>query len=160
MFHYPIHLTAVFLFLQSLTLVKLLLTLTEGNIHLRTTFLIDEYQQGYDGIARLLRGTGQLTDLTFGEQQLTVALHIMVVVGTIEIRANVHTLYPQLTIDDGAIGIHQTGLAQTDTLDLRTRQHDACREGLDEEVFKRSLLVFYLYRTLLPDLFFCLVQFS
>ena len=82
----------------------------------------------------------------------------MVVIRAIEIRTDAHTLHPQFTVDDSAIGIHQAGLAETDALDLRTRQHDAGCEGLDEEVFKRRLLVLYLYRTLLPDLFFCLIQ--
>ena len=83
----------------------------------------------------------------------------MVVARAIEIRTDAHALHPQFAVDDGAISIHQTGLAKTDALDLRTRQHDASCEGLDEEVFKRRLLVLYLYRTFFPDLFFCLIHY-
>ena len=42
--HCAVHFAAVFLLLQGLALVKLLLTLTECNVHLRTAFFVDEYQ--------------------------------------------------------------------------------------------------------------------
>ena len=68
MFHHPVHLTAVFLLLQRLPLIELLLTLTEGNIHLGTAFVVDEHQQGDNRITCLLRSTGQLPNLPFREQ--------------------------------------------------------------------------------------------
>ena len=129
------------------------------NVRKAFNVLVKEHQQGNYRVARLLRGTLQLAYLALCQQQLAVALHLVVVVCPVEVGTPAHAFHPQLSIDDGTIGIHQTGLSQTDALDLRTCQHDACREGLDEEVFKLGLLVLYLYRTLLPDLFFCLVHF-
>ena len=156
--HHPIHLTSVFFFFQRLTLVKLLLTLAERNVHLRTAFFVDEYQQRNDGLTRLLRGTGQTADFLLGQQEFPVTFHLMVIIRAIEIRTDTHALHPQFTVDDGAISIHQTGLTQTDALDLRTRQDDTRRVGLYEEVLKRGLLVFDLYRTFLPELFLFLVH--
>ena len=75
----------------------------------------------------------------------------MVVIGAIEVGTDTHALHPQLTVDDSTISIYQTRLSETDALDLRTRQHNACREGLDEEILKRSLLILNLYRTLFPE---------
>ena len=82
----------------------------------------------------------------------------MVVVRAVEIRTHAHTLHPHLTVDDGTVGIHQTGFSLTDALDLRTRKDYTCRVGLNKELLKRILLVAYLYRTLLPELFLCLIH--
>ena len=41
----------------------------------------------------------------------------------------------------------------------RTRQDDACRELLDEEILKRGLAVLYLYRTLLAKLLLLLIHY-
>lgn len=76
----PVHLAAIFLLLESLSLVKLLFTLAQGNVHLRPTLFVDEDEQGDDGITRLLGGTLQFLYLLLGEQQLPVALHLVVVV--------------------------------------------------------------------------------
>ena len=92
------------------------------------------------------------------QQQLSVALQLMVVVRAVEVGRDVHTLHPQLTINNHAISIYQRGLTQTETLNLRTRQHDACREFLDEEILKRGLAVLYLYRTLLTKFLLLLIH--
>lgn len=42
----------------------------------------------------------------------------------------------RLTIDNYAIGIHKTGFAKTDALNLRSRQHYACRIGLNKEILE------------------------
>ena len=160
MFHHPIHLPAILLLLQRLTLVVLLLTLAEGDIHLGATFVVDEYQRGHDGVTRLLGGTLEGANLFLRQQQFAIALHLVVVVRSVEVRTYTHALHPQLTIDHSAVGVYQTGLTQSDTLNLCTREHNACRVGFDEEVLKRGLLVLNLYRALLPELFLCLIQFS
>ena len=83
----------------------------------------------------------------------------MVVVRAEAVGRNAHALHPNLAVVNEAVGIHQRGLAQADAFYLGSRQHDACRVSIHEEILKRGLLVLYLYRTLLPDLFFCLVHF-
>ena len=156
--HGTIHFTAVLLFLQCLSLVELLLTLTKGDVHLGTSVLVDEYQERHDGVTRLLGSRSQLGNFTFGKQQLAVTLQFMVVVGTIEIGRDIHALHPQLAIDDGAIGVNQRSLTQTDALNLRTRKDYAGGNSLDEEIFKRGFLVLYVNRTLLPDQFVFFIQ--
>ena len=59
---------------------------------------------------------------------------------------NVHILYPKFATYEIAIRIHQARLAQTDGLDFRSRQHNACRVGFDEFIIKRSPLVLYINR--------------
>ena len=76
----PGHLAPILLFLQSLSLVEFLLTLAQGDVHLRPTLFVDEDEQGDDGITRLLGGTLQFLYLLPGEQQLPVALHIVIIV--------------------------------------------------------------------------------
>jgi tmRNA-binding protein len=49
-----IHLSSVFLFFQSLALVILLLSLTEGNIHLGSTVIIDKDEGRNNGETGLL----------------------------------------------------------------------------------------------------------
>ena len=44
MFSYTVHLPTVFLFLESLSFVKLFLTSGKGDIHLGSTVLVDENQ--------------------------------------------------------------------------------------------------------------------
>ena len=156
--HGPVHLAPILLLLERLSLVVSLLTLAECNVHLGSSVLVDEHEGWHDGVARLLGGAFQSADLPSGEQQLSVALLFMVVVGAVEVGADAHSLDPQLTVDDGAIGIDQAGLSGSDGLDFRTREHDARRKLLNEEVFEGRLLVLYLYRTLLPDFLFCFVH--
>ena len=156
--HGTIHFTAVFLFLQRLALVELLLTLAKSNVHLGTPVLIDEYQKRHNGVTRLFGSRSQLGNLALRKQQFAVALQFMVVVGTIEIGRDIHALHPQFAIDDGAIGVNQRSLTQTDALDFRTRKDNASSELLDKEILKRGLLVFYLDRTFLPNLFLFLIQ--
>ena len=153
-----VHFATVFLFLQRLTLVERLLTLTQRNVHLGPAVLVEEHQQGDYRVARLLRGTLQLAYLALRQQQLAVALHLVVIVRTVEIGRHRHAAHPHLAVDNQTIAVHQTGLARTDALNLRARQHNAGRQRLYEEVLKRCLLVLYIDRTLLPDLFFLLIQ--
>ena len=160
MFYRPVHLAPIFLFLQGLTLVVFLLTLAEGNVHLRPTLVVDKHEDRHDSIARLLRGTLQLPYLPPRQEQLTVALHLVIVVRAVEVWADIHPFDPQLAVDHGAVGIHQTRLAETDALDLRPREHDTGSKGLDEEIFKRSLLILDLYWALLPQQFLFFIHYS
>ena len=56
MLYGTVYLAAVFLLLERLTLVEGFLSLTEGDIDLRASLVIDEDEGGYDGVARLLCG--------------------------------------------------------------------------------------------------------
>ena len=156
--HGTIHFTAVLLFLQRLALVELLLTLAKGDVHLGTPVLVDEYQKRYNGVARLFGSRSQLGNFALRKQQFAVALQFMVIVGTIEIGRDIHALHPQFAIDNGAVGVDQRSLTQTDALDFCTRKDNAGSELLDKEILKRGLLVFYLDRTFLPNLFLFLIQ--
>ena len=64
----PVHLAAIFLLLESLSLVEFLLTLAQGDVHLRPTLFVDEDEQGDDGITRLLGCTLQFLYLLLIEQ--------------------------------------------------------------------------------------------
>ena len=64
----PVHLAAILLFLQSLSLVEFLLTLAQGDVHLRPTLFVDEDEQGHNGVSRLLGGTLQFLYLLLIEQ--------------------------------------------------------------------------------------------
>ena len=56
-FHRTVHFTAILLFLQRLSLVEFLLTLTQRHINLGPAFVIDKHQGGHDGKTRLFGGT-------------------------------------------------------------------------------------------------------
>ena len=154
----PVHFSSVFLLLQGLTLVILLLTLAEGNVHLGTSLVIDEDEYRNDGEARLLAVFFQTAQFTLGEQQLAVAACFVVAEGAVEIRRDVHALHPELALVEVAVAIHQRRLAAADGLNLSTREHDARGVSVNEEVLERSLLVAYLYRTLLTEFLFLLVH--
>ena len=73
-----IHLSSVFLFFQSLALVILLLSLTEGNIHLGSTVIIDKYEGWNNGETRLLAVLFKTAQFALGEKKLAVAASLMI----------------------------------------------------------------------------------
>ena len=158
MLHRPIHLAAVFFGFECLSLVKLFLTFAEGEVHLGAPMLIEEHEQGDDGVTSLLGSTLKTCYLAPVEQEFAVALGLMVVIGAIEIGGDVHSLHPYLTIVDVAEGIHQTGFAETDRFYLGACEHDTCRVSLDEEILKRGFLIADVHRTLLSYQFLFLVH--
>ena len=68
-----IHLSSVFLFFQSLALVILLLSLTEGYIHLGSTVIIDKDEGWNNGETRLLAVLFKTAQFALGEKKLAVA---------------------------------------------------------------------------------------
>ena len=153
-----IHLSSVLFLLQGLTLVILLLTLAEGDIHLGTTLVIDEDERRNDGEARLLAVLLQSAQFALGKQQLAVSASLVVTKRAVEVRRDVHPLYPKLALVEIAVAVYQRRLTAADRLNLSTREHDARGISINEEVFERSLLVAYLYRTLLSEFLFLLVH--
>ena len=131
-----IHLPAVFLLLQGLSLVILLLTLAEGDVHLSPALVVDEYEGWHDGEARLLAVVLQSAQLALGEEQLAVAASLVVAKRTIEIRRYVHALHPELPLVEVAVAVHERSLAPSDRLNLGAREHDACGVGVNEEVLE------------------------
>ena len=146
-----IHLSSILFFLQSLTLVILLLTLAEGDIHLGTSIVVNEDKCRHDGKARLLAILFQTAQFALGEKELAVAASLMIGKRAIEIRRDIHTLYPKFTLIEIAVAIYQGCLTATDRLDLGTGKYDTSGVSINEEVLERCLLVAYLYRTLLAE---------
>lgn len=105
--HSTIHLALVLLLLDSLTLIKFFLTTAEGDINLSASLVIDEYECRHDGEAHRLGVFLQTTYLTLVEQKLTVSLRLMVVIRSIEIWIDIHSLNPYLTVVDIAKGINK-----------------------------------------------------
>ena len=68
-----IHLSSILFLLQGLTLVILLLTLAESNIHLGTSIVVNEDKCRHDGKARLLAILFQTAQFALGEKELAVA---------------------------------------------------------------------------------------
>jgi len=163
-FHYlkvlngSIHFSSVLFLLQGLTLVILLLTLAEGDIHLGTAFVIDEDERRNDGEARLLAVLLQSAQFALGKQQFAVSASLVVAKRAVEVRRDVHPLHPKLTLVEIAVAVYQRRLTTADRLNLSTREHDARGISINEEVFERSLLVAYLYRTLFTEFLFLLVH--
>ena len=153
-----IHFSSVLFLLQGLTLVILLLTLAESDIHLGTTLVIDEDERRNDGEARLLAVLLQSAQFALGKEQLAVSARLVVAERAVEVRRDVHSLHPELALIEIAVAVYQRCLTATDRLNLSTREHDARGIGVNEEVFERSLLVAYLYRTLLTEFLFLLVH--
>ena len=153
-----IHLSSVLFLLQSLALVILLLTLAEGNVHLGSTVIIDKdegWNNGETGLLAILLKTAQFT---LGKEQLAVAASLMIGKRAIEIRRDIHTLYPKFSLIEIAIAIYQRCLTATDRLDLGTGKYDTSGISINEEVLERCLLVAYLYRTLLTEFLIFLVH--
>lgn len=109
-----IHLSSVFLFFQSLALVILLLSLTEGNIHLGSTVIIDKYEGWNNGETRLLAVLFKTAQFALGEKKLAVAASLMIAERTIKIRRDVHSLDPKFALIEIAITIYQRSLSATD----------------------------------------------
>ena len=101
-----IHFATILLFLQCLTLVEGLLTLTQRNVHLGPSVLVEKHQQRHYRVARLFRGALQLSDLALRQQQLAVALHIVIVVRAVEVGRHTHAAHPHLAIDNQTIRVH------------------------------------------------------
>ena len=109
-----IHLSSVFLFFQSLALVILLLSLTEGNIHLGSTVIIDKDEGWNNGETRLLAVLFKTAQFALGEKKLAVAASLMIAERAIEIRRDVHSLDPKFALIEIAITIYQRSLSATD----------------------------------------------
>lgn len=73
-----IHLSSILFLLQGLTLVILLLTLAEGDIHLGTSIVVNEDKCRHDGKARLLAILFQTAQFALGEKELAVAASLMI----------------------------------------------------------------------------------
>ena len=153
-----IHFSSVLFLLQSLTLVILLLTLTEGDIHLGTALVIDEDERRDDGEARLLAVLFQSAQFALGKEQLAVSARLVVAERAVEVGRDVHSLHPELALIEIAVTVYQRCLTTADRLNLSTREHDARGIGVNEEVFERSLLVAYAHRTFLSNEFLFLVH--
>ena len=158
MLHRTIHFALVLLLLDSLTLVKFLLTTAEGYIHLCTTFVVDEYEGRDDGESHSLGVFLQAAYLTLVEQQFTVTLRLVVVVRAVEIWVNIHALDPYLAIVDVAECVNEGSLTKSDGLDLCAGQYYAGCVCVNEEIVERCLLVFYLHRTLLAKFLLYLIH--
>ena len=140
-FEHAVNTTLVFSLLYGLALVVLTLASCSGNDQFGQAALIDEQAQGHDGNTWLLGVAGDAAYFLAVEQQLTVAMGRVVVIGAVRILGNVHVLNPDLATDDHAIGIGQTALALANGLNLGTGEHDTCSEGLDYLVIKGRLAV-------------------
>ena len=143
---------AVFFFLERLALVVAVFASGQVDVELGPSVLVDEEQGGDDGESGILERLLQAVNLAAVEQQLAVAAGGVVVVGAVEVLGDVHVLHPNLAAKDGAVGVHEAGLAQADALDFRARQHHSCRVFLHQEVLELRFTVLNIDGFLL---FFC-----
>ena len=158
MLHCPVHFPPVFLCLERLALVEHLLSTAQGNIHLCPAMVIDEDKGWDNGKAWRLGIFEEMPYLTLGEQQLAVALGLVVGIAAIEIWRYVHALHPHLALDNVAICVYKRGLAHAYGLYLGTRKLYASRIGIDEVVLEGGFLVSYLYGAFLSKLQVILVH--
>ena len=107
MLHCPVHFPPVFLCLERLALVKHLLSTAQCNIHLCPAMVIDEDKGWDNGKAGRLGIFEEMPYLTLGEQQLAVALGLVVGIAAIEIWRYVHALHPHLALDNVAICVYK-----------------------------------------------------
>ena len=73
----------------------------------------------------------------------------MIVVCSVEVLGYIHVLYPNLSVYDKAVCIHEAGFAQAYAFYLSTCEHYACRELLLQIVVELSFAILYVYRFLL-----------
>jgi len=139
------HLAFVIGLAERLPFVVGVLSLTEGNLHLRQALLVDEQLQRDDGLAGVLCRFGEFAYLPFGEQQLAVPFSLMVGIRTKAVLRYVHLLDVQFSVFYGAVGVHERSFAFTDGLDLRAIEDDARGVAVEDDVLKLRLLVQYLY---------------
>ena len=95
-----------------------MLTLAEGDLHLRQAFLVDEEHERHDGLTGVFGGFVEFTDLAFGEQQFAVAFGFVVGVTAEAVLGDMHLLDVHLAVLYGTITIHQGRFAFADRLDL------------------------------------------
>ena len=133
--------TLVLALLDALTLVELFLASSNGNDQLGQAALIDEQTQRDNRETRLHGVLGNVADFLAVQQQFTVAVGGVVIVGAVAVLGNIHVLNPDLTVDDHAVGIRQATLTLADRLNLGPREHDTGGERLDNLVVERRLTV-------------------
>jgi len=131
----------VLAFLDTLALVKLLLTPRYGDYQFSKAAIVDEQTQGHNRETRLQVILSDATYFLAVEQQLAVTMGGVVIVGTVTVLGNIHVFNPHLAVDDHAIGIGQSALALTDGLDLGPGQDDTRSERLDNLIVKRRTAV-------------------
>ena len=139
--HVAVHLALGILQLEGFALVVLLLTPGQGDIDLGQPAVVNKEAEGDNGKPLLLRLALQLVELLALQQQLAVALGVVVVVRSPPVLGDVHAAHEQLAAVEVAVGIHQAGLAGAYRLDLGARQHDSGRVGLEELVVVARPLV-------------------
>lgn len=82
MLYCTVHLAAVFLLFQRLTLVVFLLSFGKGDVNLGAPFAVYEHKRRHNSKANLLSSLQKFVYLALGKQQLAVALGLVVIVGT------------------------------------------------------------------------------
>ena len=117
----------VFFLFQGLTLVEAVLASCEVDVEFGTPVLVNKQKSGDDGETRTFDGLLQATYLSAIQEELTVAPGSMVVIRSIEVRRDIHVLDPYFAMENDAISVHQTGLAEADALDFRPCQYQPGR---------------------------------
>ena len=138
------HFTASIVFLEGLTLVVSFFATGEGDFKLGKTILGDEKTHGDNGVTCLLGSALELAQLTLGEEEFAVALHVMVIESAKAVGGNLHILNPQLIADKEAISVGEGGFALADRFDFRAIKHYSSRQTVGKYIIKGGSFVLNL----------------
>lgn len=116
-------------------------SLSQSNINLRPAFCVNEYQRGHYCKTHLFGRLLQFVYLALRKQQFTVALCLMVVIRTEEIRRNVHAFHPYLSVVYIAITVNKRGFSQAYGFYLRTCQHYTGSKRLNKKYSNEAFLL-------------------
>lgn len=145
MTHEAIKLALVLALADGLTLVVVVLALTERYFELCQAFFIDEKVERDNGFAGIFNRILELAKLATVEQELPVATDFVIHVRTELIGSDMHLLDPQFASLKDAVGIGKRGLAVANGLDFRAIEDNPGRETVENLVIERGALIADIY---------------
>lgn len=139
------------LLLNVLALVVALPTARKTDHYLGKSAVVDEQPQCNYRQTGILRRPFELAKLFAVEQQLAVALRLVVVAGPPFVKRDVKAPYPQLTPRKIAVRLDKRRFTQTKRFYLRPGQHYSGCPLLDYLVIERGTAVLYDYILLIHN---------
>ncbi len=121
-------------FLYGVAFVVVVLTLGQGDVKLGQTFFVHKKERGNDRESLFVYFALELFQFAAGEQQLAVALGLVVVNGAFGVNGDVHVSYKQFVAFKCTESLGDAGLALPDGFDFRAGKLQARRKFLHKKI--------------------------
>ncbi len=122
-----------------------MLTLAEGYLEFRQTFVVDEHPKRNDRLAGVLGRLLEFAQFAFVQQQFAITEDVVVGVTAELILGYMHLFGEEFGAYKLAVGVSQARLRLTDGLDFRAEELDTGDVTLQDLVVERSPTVLDIY---------------